>query len=32
MDALERSFAWLAETAYAEVARSSTEGDLDYPA
>jgi len=27
-DALERSFAWLAEFAYSEVARSSTEDDL----
>jgi hypothetical protein len=32
LDALERSFAWLAESAYAEVARSSTEDDLDQPA
>jgi hypothetical protein len=29
LDALERSFAWLAEFAYSEVARSSTEDDLD---
>src|SRR5208282_3488797 len=29
LDALERSFAWLAEFAYSEVARSSTENDLD---
>jgi len=25
----DRAFAWLAEIAYSEVARSSTEGDLD---
>ena len=29
VDAPERSFAWLAEFAYSEVARSSTESDLD---
>jgi hypothetical protein len=29
LDALERAFAWLAESAYHEVARSSTENDLD---
>jgi len=27
-DALDRSFAWLAEIAYSEIARSSTENDL----
>jgi hypothetical protein len=29
VDALERSFAWLAEFAYPEVARSSTDDDPD---
>jgi hypothetical protein len=31
LDALERSFAWPAEFAYSEVARSSTADDLDEP-
>jgi hypothetical protein len=32
LDALERSFDWLATTTYAEFARSSTEDDLDQTA